>query len=521
MTAEMTAVRAARVEAFGVNVFVPGQPAVDRARVEAYVASLQVEASELGVGVGAPTWDDDDYGAKVDALVARPPAAVSFTFGVPDAEVVRSLQAAGSIVLLTVTTPEEAAHALRVGPDALCLQGAEAGAHRGSLANDDRPDQDRPVRALLAAVRQHTLVPLVAAGGVGGPDDVLDLLARGADLVQAGTAFLRCPESGAHPAHKDALADPAFAQTAVTRAFSGRRARALANAMVRRPPRGARGLPRGQQRHATPAGRSDASGRRPAHEPLRRDGLPPGRGAPGPRGGRTAAVRMAQVSSRRETKTMEFTPPDVADVAVALAELRAAGSGWVNLLPGIDEDAVDVDPPTGLFAFFGNRAPPVTMATIMPPQAGPPRHRGDDGRAHAPDGGQGGGAPGRGRGGGARRMGGAPGPRPERTRLANAGGRPRGRRHLLVRRRRDSPVPRRDDRTLARRRLPSVGLLRAPPLPASLQVRHDSDPPFFSVRQRQTHRVFATRADIRTTRDPTVYGWRLLSGIEESVNRLS
>ena len=74
------------------------------------------------------------------------------------------------------------------------------------------------------------------------------------------------------------------------------------------------------------------------------------------------------MSSRRETKTMEFTPPDVADVAVALAELRAAGSGWVNLLPGIDEDAVDVDPPTGLFAFFGNRAPPVTMATIMPPK---------------------------------------------------------------------------------------------------------------------------------------------------------
>jgi hypothetical protein len=77
---------------------------------------------------------------------------------------------------------------------------------------------------------------------------------------------------------------------------------------------------------------------------------------------------MAQVSSRRETKTMEFTPPDVAGVAGTLAQLGAVGSGWVNLLPGIDEDAVDVDPPTGLFAFFGNRAPPVTMATIMPPK---------------------------------------------------------------------------------------------------------------------------------------------------------
>ena len=60
-----------------------------------------------------------------------------------------------------------------------------------------------------------------------------DLLTRGATLVQAGTAFLRCPESGAHPLAKAALADPSFGSTAVTRAFSGRRARALVNAMVR------------------------------------------------------------------------------------------------------------------------------------------------------------------------------------------------------------------------------------------------------------------------------------------------
>ena len=233
MVEEMEAVRSAGVDAFGVNVFVPGHPAGDPGRVDDYVASLEAEAAALATSLDPPSWDDDDYVAKVDALVADPPAAVSFTFGVPDAEVVRSLRAAGSLVLLTVTTPEEAARALRVGPDALCLQGAEAGAHRGSLANDDRPDQDRPLRALLASVRQHTLAPLVAAGGVGGPDDVADLLVRGADLVQAGTAFLRCPESGAPRPHKEALADPAFEQTTITRCFSGRRARALVNAMVR------------------------------------------------------------------------------------------------------------------------------------------------------------------------------------------------------------------------------------------------------------------------------------------------
>jgi hypothetical protein len=74
------------------------------------------------------------------------------------------------------------------------------------------------------------------------------------------------------------------------------------------------------------------------------------------------------VSSGRQTKTIEFTPPELAEVAAALKSLREAGSGWVNLMPGIDEDAVAVEPQAGLFAFFGNRAPPVTMATIMPPK---------------------------------------------------------------------------------------------------------------------------------------------------------
>jgi hypothetical protein len=73
------------------------------------------------------------------------------------------------------------------------------------------------------------------------------------------------------------------------------------------------------------------------------------------------------VSSRR-TKTIEFTPPAVTAVADALRMLRDACSGWINLLPGIDEDAADVHPRAGLFAFFGNQAAPVTMTTVMPPR---------------------------------------------------------------------------------------------------------------------------------------------------------
>lgn len=233
LAAEMEAVRAAGVASFGVNVFVPGTPAQDGSALAAYLASLEPEAAALNATVGAAVWDDDGYGAKLGVLLAAPPAIVSFTFGCPDTELVRSLQKAGARVAVTVTTPEEAARALRAGPDCLCLQGAEAGAHRGSLANDDRPDQDRPRDALLAAVRRHTRVPLIVAGGVAGPDDVVRVLAGGAAMVQAGTAFLRCPESGAHPVHKDALARSDNAGTRVTRAYSGRRARGIVNAMMR------------------------------------------------------------------------------------------------------------------------------------------------------------------------------------------------------------------------------------------------------------------------------------------------
>jgi hypothetical protein len=53
------------------------------------------------------------------------------------------------------------------------------------------------------------------------------------------------------------------------------------------------------------------------------------------------------VSSGRQTKTIEFTPPDVAAVAHELRALRSAGGGWVNLMPGIDEDASAVHPGPG------------------------------------------------------------------------------------------------------------------------------------------------------------------------------
>jgi len=47
-----------------------------------------------------------------------------------------------------------------------------------------------------------------------------------------GTAFLTCRESGAHPAHRDAVRNARDDGTVVTRSFSGRYARGLKNRFV-------------------------------------------------------------------------------------------------------------------------------------------------------------------------------------------------------------------------------------------------------------------------------------------------
>ncbi|GAA3744419.1 nitronate monooxygenase [Spinactinospora alkalitolerans] len=227
MAGQIARVRSRTGAPFGVNVFVPGPDDADPAAVEAYRARIAPEAARLGAEPGTPRWSDDDFDAKVDALLADPVPLVGFTFGCPQASAVAALRRAGSAVVVTVTDAAEARAAVEAGADALCVQGAEAGGHQGSF--DDAEERTAPLAEVLAAVRAAVDVPLIAAGGITGAVGVRAVLASGAIAAQMGTAFLRAPESGANATHKNALADGRFTATAVTRAFSGRRARGLAN----------------------------------------------------------------------------------------------------------------------------------------------------------------------------------------------------------------------------------------------------------------------------------------------------
>jgi nitronate monooxygenase len=72
-------------------------------------------------------------------------------------------------------------------------------------------------------------VPVIAAGGIADGRGLAAALALGASGVQIGTAFLACPEAAIHPLYRAALHSARAEDARITRAFSGRPARALRN----------------------------------------------------------------------------------------------------------------------------------------------------------------------------------------------------------------------------------------------------------------------------------------------------
>ncbi|MZE76644.1 nitronate monooxygenase [Streptomyces xinghaiensis] len=227
---------------FGVNLFLPQRPVADAAAVAVYREQLAGESSWYAAPLGDTDTGggeddgDDGYEGKLAVLTETPVAMVSFTFGCPDAGVLRALARAGTVTVVTVTSVAEARTAEAAGAAAVCVQGVEAGGHRGTHRDDPYADRGSPglgLLTLLAQVREAVDLPLIAAGGLMRGAQIAAVLTAGAVAAQLGTAFLVCPESGADPLHKRALTDPLFPHTELTRAFTGRPARGLVNRFLR------------------------------------------------------------------------------------------------------------------------------------------------------------------------------------------------------------------------------------------------------------------------------------------------
>ncbi|NDV10624.1 nitronate monooxygenase [Rhodococcus sp. IEGM 248] len=218
---------------FGVNLFAPNPVAVDADAFRAYAHTIQPEADRYGVTLPGrdPVEDDDHFTDKIDLLLAQPAPVVSFTFGIPDPAVIRALRKAGSLIVLTVTSTGEALQAAEAGADLLAVQASSAGGHSGTFTPQQMPPPT-PITELIAQIRHHTSLPVLAAGGLATSGDVAAVLHAGAHAAVVGTVLLRTDESGASDTHKAALADSTRGPTVVTRAFTGRPARALRNEFI-------------------------------------------------------------------------------------------------------------------------------------------------------------------------------------------------------------------------------------------------------------------------------------------------
>ena len=234
LRADITAVRELTSKPFAVNLFVPtpvdpGADEVERAlaALEAYRLHLELPPRPT---VGGP-WAED-FDAQVAVLVAERVPVTSFTFGLLPAAAVAALHDAGSLLIGTATTVEEAVTLVSAGSDLVCAQGSEAGAHRGTFLADAEQSLVGTL-ALVPQVCDAVDVPVLAAGGIMDGRGVAAALSLGAGAAALGTAFLRTPEAGTSAPHRRALASATETSTALTTQITGRMARGIENRLMR------------------------------------------------------------------------------------------------------------------------------------------------------------------------------------------------------------------------------------------------------------------------------------------------
>ena len=193
---------------------------------------LQAHYDKLNMTVNLPTHPAQSFEKQFAVLLDNPVPVASFTFGIISAEQVAALHKVGSKVVGTANHPEEAKAWADIGADAVCVQGVEAGGHRGGWLPQSEQDP-LGLLTLISQTKAITDVPLIAAGGIMTGQAIKAAQTAGAELAQLGTAFLATFESGLSDLYKAQLLQAARgdrkAQTRLTRLFSGKQARGLVN----------------------------------------------------------------------------------------------------------------------------------------------------------------------------------------------------------------------------------------------------------------------------------------------------
>jgi len=149
--------------------------------------------------------------------------------GLPSGAAVRKIKQSGALVLCFAPALVFARRLVRMGADAIVIEGSEAGGHIGPVSTG----------VLAQEILPHlNSVPVFVAGGIGRGEAMLAYLEMGASGVQLGTRFVCAHESIAHPRFKQAFiraaARDAVASVQLDPRFPVIPVRALANPATER-----------------------------------------------------------------------------------------------------------------------------------------------------------------------------------------------------------------------------------------------------------------------------------------------
>jgi enoyl-[acyl-carrier protein] reductase II len=173
-------------------------------------------------GVDLLTAQPESLTASVDIIIEEGAKAFIAGLGVPVA-IIDRLKQAGVIVMCMAGNLRHAVKAAEAGCDVIIAQGTEGGGHTGSVASV----------ALWPQCVDAVDIPVIAAGGLFDGRGLAAALAMGCQGVWMGTRFIASAEAHAGQPYKDALVKMGESDTVISKVFTGKTLRALANRSTR------------------------------------------------------------------------------------------------------------------------------------------------------------------------------------------------------------------------------------------------------------------------------------------------
>lgn len=227
--------RAATRRPYALNLWMP--TGTERDPSPAEFAQARSAVAEFFIELDLPLPEPPEhylpsFDEQIETALELAPAALSFVYGVPPANVIVRAHDRGTIVIGCATTVDEAIALEAGGVDVIVATGAEAAGHRVSFLESAEHSLIGTF-ALIPQVVDAVTVPVIAAGGIADRRGVAAAFALGAVGVQVGTAFLNTRQSAATDAHRKAIADTPAHGTVLTRTMSGRLARGAPNRATR------------------------------------------------------------------------------------------------------------------------------------------------------------------------------------------------------------------------------------------------------------------------------------------------